>query len=227
VWMERLKQLLAFPLYATAAWLVWVLSLQTGPHAAFAVLIAMVLISFAVWLRQASRSVDGGWRPVAGAASVIAAVAAVALAVWPRVADAPGAGHVNAGMLKRGVGVEPFSAGRLAQLRADGRVVFVNITAAWCITCQVNERMALSSERVMDVFHDRDVAYLEGDWTNRNPEITRFLEAFGREGVPLYVVYRPGRNAPVVLPQFLTEAMVLEAIGPSPIIAEDAAAEGS
>ena len=97
-------------------------------------------------------------------------------------------------------------------LLASGQPVFVNMTAAWCITCLVNERTALSTDAVREVFAGKRIAYLKGDWTNRNPEITRLLEKFGRSGVPLYVLYRGGRE-PVVLPQILTQSLVLDALG--------------
>jgi thiol:disulfide interchange protein DsbD len=106
---------------------------------------------------------------------------------------------------------EPFTQQRLDALLASDRPVFVNLTAAWCITCLVNERTALSTDAVREAFAQSRVAYLKGDWTNRNPEITRILERFGRSGVPLYVLYRRGKD-PVVLPQILTESLVIEHI---------------
>jgi thiol:disulfide interchange protein DsbD len=106
-------------------------------------------------------------------------------------------------------GYEAFTQQKLDALLASGRPVFVNMTAAWCITCLVNERTALSTEAVRAALTGKNVAYLKGDWTNRNPEITRLLERFGRSGVPLYVLYRNGRE-PVVLPQILTPSLVLD-----------------
>jgi thiol:disulfide interchange protein DsbD len=101
----------------------------------------------------------------------------------------------------------------VAQLRAEGRAVFVNFTAAWCVTCKVNEAVALSSPRLRQAFAQRGVAVLEGDWTNRNDAIAAELAAHGRAGVPLYLYYPPHGGAPVVLPQILTEDAVLHAIG--------------
>jgi thiol:disulfide interchange protein DsbD len=108
-------------------------------------------------------------------------------------------------------GYEAFTQQKLDALLAAERPVFVNMTAAWCITCLVNERTALSARSVREAFAGKGIAYLKGDWTNRNPEITRLLERFGRSGVPLYVLYRNGRE-PVVLPQILTQSLVLETI---------------
>jgi thiol:disulfide interchange protein DsbD len=115
--------------------------------------------------------------------------------------DAPGA-----------LAAEPFSPARLEAARAAGRPVLVNMTAAWCITCLVNERMALSSTEVVKALADARVVYLKGDWTNRDPVVTDYLAGFGRNGVPLYVYY-PALGAPRVLPQILTVAVVLDTVG--------------
>jgi thiol:disulfide interchange protein DsbD len=115
--------------------------------------------------------------------------------------------------------IEPFSEARLAELRAEGRPVFVNMTAAWCVSCLVNERVALSTEGVTAEFARRDIAYLKGDWTRQDPAITAFLRAHGRDGVPLYLYYPPGKGAPVELPQLLTEGIVLAAIGTASVAA--------
>ena len=104
---------------------------------------------------------------------------------------------------------EPYSTARLAALRAEGRPVFVNMTAAWCITCLLNEHIALSSDTVKKAFAERHVAYLKGDWTHADPEITRFLREHDRDGVPLYVLFRPKSTDPIVLPQILTAGTVL------------------
>ncbi|MFC4168578.1 thioredoxin family protein, partial [Teichococcus aestuarii] len=136
-----------------------------------------------------------------------------ALALLPALATAPAA---SAGTRASAAepGAEPWSEARLAALRAEGRPVFVNMTAAWCITCKVNERVALHSEAVRDAFMRRGVAYLKGDWTDGGPAIAAVLRRFGREGVPLYLVYPPGGGEPALLPQILTEALVLEALPP-------------
>ncbi len=210
-WMERLKQLLAFPLYATAAWLVWVLSRQVGPDAVAAALGGLVLVAFAAWLIQTSRGAIHPWRAIAMGSAVAAGAGAVLLAAqpWagPRTPPPAAAGAVA---------WEPFTERRLAELRAAERPVFVNVTAAWCITCLVNERVALRSAAVAAAFADGGVVALKADWTNRDPQIARMLESFGRSGVPLYLLYAPeqGRSrAPTVLPQVLSESIVLEALG--------------
>jgi thiol:disulfide interchange protein DsbD len=208
--MDRLKQLLAFPLYAAAAWLVWVLSMQTGPPGVIAALSAMILVAFAIWLLRATRDAGRKWRLAGSFATALAAVAAIGLGLLPQVLlPVPGEAAAQAERLAKD---EPFSTARLQELRAAGTPVFVNITAAWCITCKVNEQVALSSERVARVFSDRGIVSLKGDWTNRDAEISRYLRSYGRSGVPLYVVYDAAGNEPRVLPQLLTETLVLEAV---------------
>ena len=202
-WMERLRQLLAFPMYAAAVWLVWVLAQQAGPDAVLAVLAGGVMVAFGAWaLGQAQRA--GGSR-IALAAAVLGL--AGALALLPRIAAAPAAAAAP------GPGAEAWSEARVAALRAEGRVVFVNATAAWCITCQVNERVALRGDAVRAAFAARNVAYLKADWTAGDPAIGALLRAHGRDGVPLYLVYPADGGAPEVLPQILTEGIVLRAIG--------------
>jgi thiol:disulfide interchange protein DsbD len=104
---------------------------------------------------------------------------------------------------------EAFTPERLAALRAQGRPVFVNMTAAWCVTCLVNERVAIGTEQVRKAFAADDVTYLKGDWTRQDPAITAFLQQNGRDGVPLYVFFPGGGGRPEVLPQILTESEVL------------------
>ncbi len=212
-WMETLKQVLAFPMFATAAWLVWVLSVQTGPAGVAAVLTGGVTLAFALWLLERTRNAAVAWRR----ATAVVAAAGLALALWLGIDAGVGSGGVlNASpgadqQAGGGVEIEPYSAARLAEARSGGRPVFVNMTAAWCITCLVNERVALNRDAVADAFAEHEVRYLKGDWTNRDPAITDYLAGFGRNGVPIYVLYPPG-GKPHVLPQLLTESIVLDAL---------------
>jgi thiol:disulfide interchange protein/DsbC/DsbD-like thiol-disulfide interchange protein len=205
-WMQRLQQALAFPLYATVAWLMWVLGQQVGPSGLFAALIGLVLIGLAAWSFNVWQTTEGWGRRIAAGVAIAALAATLIAAVG---LDRDRTTLASASSLP--AGVEPFTQSRLDQLRADKRPVFVNMTAAWCITCLVNERVALSTQAVKAAFSAGDIAYLKGDWTNRNPEITRMLERYGRSGVPLYLLY-PGSGEPVVLPQILTAATVLKEI---------------
>lgn len=208
-WMETLKQFLAFPLFATAVWLVWVLAVQAGPDGVAAVLAGMVLLALGLWARERTLGASGRRRLLGSGAGV--AAFAVGLVLGLRVGEAPEARAVARTHTGAELAAQPFSPERLADARAAKRPVLVNMTAAWCITCLVNERVALSSPRIAGEFSSRELLYLKGDWTNRDPEITVYLERYGRTGVPLYVLYLPGRD-PQVLPQILTEGIVLAAL---------------
>ena len=219
-WMVRFKQFLAFPMFATAAWLIWVLSLQAGDAALLGALAGAVLIAFAVWLWQASASAAPRWRPAGIGLAVAAIVAALAMVRFAEsgapVAGTPGPdAAANSGSAAvTGIAWQPFSEARLAALRAQGRPVFINFTAAWCITCIANEKVVLRLESVRQAVDAAGVATLKGDWTRRDPVITEHLARFGRSGVPLYVIYPPegSPKTPTVLPQILTEGGTVAAI---------------
>jgi thiol:disulfide interchange protein DsbD len=201
-WMKPLQQVLAFPMFATAAWLLWVLSQQTDARAYAGALAGLVVVAFAAWLY-------GQWRPGSWRLGLLAAglAAALALAIGPMVAsDAPA--HSRAAAQDE----TPWSEERVRELSAAGRPVFVNFTAAWCITCKVNEQLALSTDNTRALFEARSVAYLVADWTRRDPEISQQLERYGRSGVPLYLLYSPAAGQPLVLPQLLTEGIIAAAI---------------
>jgi thiol:disulfide interchange protein DsbD len=206
-WMELVRQVLAFPMYAACAWLLWVMSQEAGSAGVVGSATGLVLVGFAAWaLGLGQRELSRGGRRIAHSAALAAALAA--LAVLSGIAASPAA---PAGPIAE-AGVERFSAERLEALRAEGRPVFVNMTAAWCVTCLVNERMTLAQPPVAQDFAAHGVVILKGDWTLQDAGITRFLHSHGRDGVPLYVLYPPGHGAPVVLPQILTEATVLAAL---------------
>jgi thiol:disulfide interchange protein DsbD len=206
-WMVQLERFLAFPLYASVAWLVWVVTQQAGPVGVAAALGGLVAIAFAAWLYRTSREAGALARRAATGAAVALALAAVGAA-----ALGPGpAGRGPAASGREG-GWEAFSPARLAELRAAGTPVFVNVTAAWCITCLVNEQVALRSSAVTAAFARKGVVTLKADWTRRDPVITRVLDSFGRSGVPLYLLYPTGRGGePAVLPPILSEHLVLDA----------------
>jgi thiol:disulfide interchange protein DsbD len=208
-WMETLKQFLAFPLYATVAWLIWVLNFQIGPTGLLAAMSGLVAIAFAAWSYRSSQESSRITSSVLRGMAAASASSVILLAIM---VDRDRAAATTAAVAAAEDGYEPFSQQKLDRLLADNRPVFVNMTAAWCITCLVNERAALSTQAVRAALEGKKVAYLKGDWTNRNPEITRLLERFGRSGVPLYVLYRPDRE-PVILPQILTESLVLDQVG--------------
>lgn len=200
-WMKRFQQALAFPLYATAAWLLWVLSQQTDARAYGAALAGLVVVALAAWLY-------GQWQPRGWRLGLLGAALTVVLLLLLR----PVAGPDGPAPTRADSERLTWSEARVRELTAAGRPVFVNFTAAWCITCQVNERVALATENTRRLFADRAVAYLVADWTRRDPAITRQLERHGRSGVPLYLWYAPARETPVVLPQLLTEGIVAQAL---------------
>ena len=209
VWMLRLKQVFAFPMYAASVWLVWVLANETGANAVAAILGAMVTFALAVWIWTVSRNAGPRGRGLGAFATLLAFLATLALlATLLHAAPASALQRVESS----GIPHEAYSAARLDALRKEGRPVFINATAAWCITCLVNERVAFSSGAVRDAFAKNHVACLIADWTRRNPEITRLLEEHGRDGVPLYLYYAPGAADAKVLPQILTENAVLDAV---------------
>jgi len=198
-WMETTAQALAFPLLATVVWLVWVASLQGGPDAVRAVAIELLLLAAAAWL-------FGRFRARAARAVAMVCIAA-AVCVGARIeADVPS--HVAAAASDPTW--EPWSPARVAALRAAGRPVFVDFTAAWCVTCQVNERLALAAPAVTEKMRALGVVPVRADWTRPDADIARALEAFGRDGVPLYVLYPGAPDGPVrILPQLLTPEIVI------------------
>lgn len=215
-WMDGLKQLLAFPMYAAAAWLAWVYSRQAGEVGLFGLLMGAVALALAAWLfglRQRVPRRGVALDAAAAAVALAAAVPLIAMAWSGRGADARDPARQRAvAAASAGVRSEPFSPERLAALRAEGRPVFVNFTADWCVTCKLNERTALSSGRVAEVFADSGVAYLKADWTRRDAVIAAALAEHGRSGVPLYLLYPADGGAPVIMPQLLTEGGVAAAL---------------
>ncbi|HTW33806.1 MAG TPA: protein-disulfide reductase DsbD domain-containing protein [Rhizomicrobium sp.] len=209
-WMLTLKQLLAFPMYGAAAWLVWVLAQQAGTVGLAASLASMVAFAFAAWAWSASRDAGLRWRGVGTGAALVGLVLAVASVVvaqgegMPASASVPSSGALHA---------EAYTPARLAELRKENRPVFVDATAAWCITCLVNEKIALSSPAVAEAFARTHTAYLVADWTKRDADITALLSEHDRSGVPLYLFYKPGAPAADVLPQILTPDAVLTEMG--------------
>lgn len=206
-WLETFKQLLAFPLYITVVWLLWVFGQQADLNAQAVLLLALTLFAFGAW--NWGRAVRGGGR-LAYALAVPSMLGAAVFALGGARAAAPAALSATA---SEALVWEEFSPERVSALQADGRAIFVDFTAAWCLSCQVNERVALRSDAVQRAFADGNVALLKADWTSRDPEIAAVLASFGRSGVPLYVVYAstPSR-APELLPAVLTPGMVTSAV---------------
>jgi thiol:disulfide interchange protein DsbD len=206
-WMDTLKQVFAFPMYGSAAWLLWVLAQQTSPLGLGAALGGAILVALAAWAYQKSKLSSARGRITALVTAAVAVLLAVLLPVryaGDAVAAQPG--------LPAAVGDTwiPYDAKKVAELNAAGKPLLVNFTASWCLTCLVNERSAFADAAVQAVFRDKGVTLMKGDWTNRDPQITKALAAFNRAGVPLYLAYNSAAGAaqPVVLPQLLTAGVV-------------------
>ena len=212
-WMDTLKQIFAFPIYASAAWLLWVLAQQTTSLGLGAALAGAILIALAAWAYQKSKSSSTGGRVAALTTAAFAVLIAVILPI--RLADVAAAPAASAHATD---GWQPYDAAHVAALQASGRPLLVNFTASWCLTCLVNERNAFADSAVQQIFRNKGITLMKGDWTNRDPAITHALAAFGRAGVPLYLVYnsRPGSAEPIVLPQLLTPSVVQSAFADTP-----------
>ena len=198
-WMVTFRQFLAFPMFASALWLVWVLSIQSGSSGVLLVGGALVALSFGVWALGQSGPV---WKAI-GSLGLIAALVSTG---WvARLPDTASTASVS-------VTEETWSPARVAELRAEGRAVFVDVTAAWCVTCQVNKVRVLNQADVQAAFDTYDVAFLRADWTNRNETIAQLIRDHGQAGVPLYLLYPVGGGQAQVLPTVLTRDGVIAAL---------------
>ena len=212
-WMVTFKELMAFPLYAAAIYFLFALGMQVGVIGMSVVMLACVLLAFAAWLYQKRYTIGPFWRVANGAMG--AACLVFAFYVMQSTYLAPVASTASANVDEDGNslgGYEVYSTAKLSELQSAGKPVFVNMTAAWCITCLANEQTTLSTDTVKQAIADNNITYLKGDWTNEDPEITEMLERFDRPSVPLYVLFSGDPSVePVILPQILTPGMVAEA----------------
>lgn len=214
-WMETFRQFLSFPMFGFAAWLVWVYS-QQADDILFP-LLGLVLIAFGIWLWR-NAPVRRAGRILVRIVSVLSFLIAVVIAAgsMARMPAPVAEGRLTAEPppMQHAGDWKPFSQSAFDEALKGNDPVFVNMTASWCITCKVNERIALAPQATQDLFAAQKVTYFIGDWTNQNPEITKFLSAYGRNGVPLYVyvgsrdLTTSQRPEPVVLPQFLTPGLI-------------------
>lgn len=198
-WMERFKEILAFPMFAAAIWLVWVLSLQAGEDGVLLVLSAMLAVGLAIWFFKRK----GGLGKVLGAVSVLAAIA-----LPISISANTDSSAISPGKLE----AEAWSPARVAELQAEGRSIFVDFTAAWCVTCKVNEKVVLNKTKTQKLFKDTNTAFLIADWTNKDDVIAAELAKYGRAGVPLYLVYSNNSVSPAILPQVLNYDVIKDAI---------------
>ena len=212
MWMERLKQFMGFPLLATDLWLLWVIQTQRGSDASLALLALFLLLGFCAWIYGSLLSVASPpARRVLGI-FLLGLPLLGSIFLVKRIGDArPVQESTHAG---EGIAWVNYSPAALDALRSEGKPVFLDFTASWCLTCQFNERTAINVPAVRLLFRDHGITAMKGDWTNSDPAITAALKSFGRVGVPLAVYYPPGKGSePFVLPELLTEKIVLETIG--------------
>lgn len=202
-WMETFRHAMAFPMFATVAWLVWVLGQQSGIDGAGALLVLLVALSALVW----ALTLAGKARWLLGSLMLLGTLW-LGSAIGPHITRAAAAESTQAASAGDW---QPWSAERVASLTAAGTPVFVDFTAAWCVTCQVNKHTTLNRDEVRADFASRGVALLRADWTRRDPAITAALAALGRSGVPVYVLYAPGKP-PQVMTELLSPAEVHAAL---------------
>ncbi len=206
-WMETFKQFLAFPMYLTAAWLAWVLGNQRGIDAVGYVLVGAIVLALGLWAWERGR-LGAGWSRALAVLAILAAL--LPLSRIAQLAPASAAATPVSDAV-------PYSAQRLAELRAQGRSVFVDMGADWCVTCKVNERAVLHTDAFRDLLKRSNAVLMTGDWTNADPAISAFLKEYHAVGVPLYVVFRAGESGPgQVLPAVLTHGIVTDALMPKP-----------
>lgn len=199
VWMETFKQFLAFPMFAAALWLIWVLSLQTGATGVLFIGMALLAFGFGVWALGRGGIV---WRGIGALGLVMMLVATL----W--VARLPDAGAT----MSTGNNIVAWSQSAVDEAQAEGQPVFIDVTAAWCVTCQVNKVRVLNDQVVIDAFAEADFVVMQADWTNRDDDITQLIYENGQAGVPLYLVYPADGGPAQVLPAVLTRSIVLDAI---------------
>jgi len=206
-WMAHFKTLMAFPMFATVVWLVWVLGVQVGVGGMVAMLGLLLALAFVAWA-LGSPSLGPKARGGFGAVALLLMAAALFWAA-PSLRQEAVASSASSAV---GDGWEPWSTERVAQAQAAGQPVFVDFTAAWCVTCQFNKRTTLATDEVKTALREKNVLLLRADWTRRDPAITAELARFGRSGVPVYALYTPGAAGPRLLSEILSVAEVTGAV---------------
>ncbi len=212
-WMDGFRKLLSFPMYGAAAWLAWVLTVQTDPTGLARLFAAAIVLALGAWLLGVAqrRQSQGSGALLPALVGGVLALLALGAVLYPKYDEPPAAGAPASGE-GSAIAFEPYSPEKLAAAQAAGKPVFVNYTAAWCVTCQVNEKVAFSTKRAGDAFAHTGAVYMKADWTRRDAAIAADLARFGRAGVPLYLVYPAKGGEPAILPQILTGDIVAAAL---------------
>ena len=213
VWMLRFKVFMAFPMFATVVWLLWVLGQQTGLDGTVALLGMLVAVALAAWA-LGDPATAGTGRKGLGLMSV-AVLAATAIWALPAIREGTRVASSNSSSTLW----KTWSPTAVAEARAQGRPVFVDFTAAWCMTCQLNKRTTLADDEVLAEFERKGVVLMRADWTRRDPQITQALGQLNRSGVPVYILYGRAGTSPTLLPEILTPSAVKEALLPLPAAA--------
>lgn len=209
-WMEILKQATALPIFGTAIWLAWVIASAYGAALLVALLTGFLLLAIAGWFL--GRWPAKRWATIIAALILIAFIALSIIAPGKLIDSAPATSGSLENALDSPTGWQAWSPDAVARARADGRPVFVDFTAKWCLSCQVNERVALEQPEVQDAFKKSNVLLLKADWTQHDAAIAGALSELGRSGVPVYALYKPGAQEPELLPEALTPGIVLDAL---------------
>ena len=203
-WMERLKQFFAFPMFLTGAWLLSVLGDQAGMRAVAWTLAGAIALAFGVWaLRQA----DGGWKTTARLVGGLGLLAGIGLPVWASLSDTSPAGTGSTAYANI-PSAETWSPERVSEILASGQGVFVDFTASWCATCQLNKATTLKRDDVQTALQEAGIVFMVADFTNQDAAIADELKARGRPGVPMYLLYAPGNQTPKILPQILSADLI-------------------
>ncbi len=224
-WMVRFREALAFPMFLAAVWLMWVLAVQAGADGVLKLMLAMVSLSFALWCFKNASGLAKGLGALALIVALILPATAKTVIIAPSTTAPSSAVMAEVAQSETAPQKQPWSPELVKTLRAEGKTVFVDFTAAWCVSCKFNERLVLNKPATRELFEQTNTVFLVADWTNRNDEIAQELAKYGRSGVPLYLVFAPtdaGTNAGTgegmakVLPQLLTRSILRKAVEQKP-----------
>ena len=204
-WMQTFKEFLAFPMWATMLWLLWLLSQQVGANSSFLVAFAFLFIALGFWWARQSRSKSPVWR-----AAIILLVAGLSVFCLMKADDFQTTSGKS--IAQDGIEWQEFSTARVEESLQNQERVFIDFTADWCLTCKVNEKVTFSQKEVQDFIREKGITMFKADWTRRDEEITKMLESYERIGVPLYLYFEKGSKRAIILPEILTPGIFMSTI---------------